>query len=180
VEGAARARWRCIGHHIQASIRNAGQRELDFVPAVTGFDTSITASLVQASGLHSYVRSIRDPPRRQIDHSSFLSGHQQAGRAVQRRQLPSSPMLPFAASHAGPGTRTRHDFAPCSEAEGLIGDAGGHGTAAVLRAVQTWLLGSTALCEARTPGQGPCIRCHSRCSQRTHIYASVFHAKGVY
>ena len=61
-------------------------------------------------------------------------------------------MLPFAASHAGPGARTRHDSAPRSAAERLTGDASRHGTAAVLRAVRAWLLGSTALCEARTPG----------------------------
>ncbi len=61
-------------------------------------------------------------------------------------------MMPFAASHAGPGTRTRHDFGQSFAAEGLIGDAGRHGTAAVLRAVPAWLLGNTALCEAQASG----------------------------
>ena len=71
---------------------------------------------------------------------------------LQRRQLRSSPMLPFAASHAGPGTRTRHDSAPCSATEALIGNGGRHGTAAMLRAVQALLLGSPAMCEAQASG----------------------------
>ena len=92
-------------------------------------------------------------------------------------------MLPFAASHAVPGIRTRHDSASCSSPEGLLADAGRHGTAAVLRAVPAWLLGSTALCEAQAPGectwfphparsQGTSMRrfgCEPRCVIRRHV-----------
>ena len=79
-------------------------------------------------------------------------------------------MLPFAASYADPGTCTGRSAWLCSAPGG--GNVGTQGTAAaMLSSVQTWLVGSTALCEAQAPGDrtgirwpGPVIGCMQACS----------------